>query len=189
MFNKVTYRKIEGFGWYIIGVRVAQRLGLKNYASPSAVCKSGHTSPFSVHRKKCVRCITINARNRGNDRSNEETFEYWRKRLKLPMVKDTSNVRYVYIVENMPYPKLNDAVQMTKIPLNVIYRRCQQEAWPTYQMIPTQFKLRQVHAYYCEGNEYHSLPGAAKGQKISTQQVMFNIQNKTMSNWYRVKIM
>ncbi len=189
MFNKVNYTKIEGFGWYVEGVRAAQKLGLKNYATPTATCKKGHKSPFSVAKKKCVRCITIIARNRGKYRSNEQTFIYWRRRLKLPIVKDTTNVRYVYIVENMPYPKITDAVLMTKIPVNVIYRRCQQEAWPDYQMIPTKFKRKQLHVYYCENNEYQSLPSAAKGQGISTQEVMFNIHNVTKTDWYRVKVM
>ena len=189
MFKLVTYRFIKDFGWYVVDIRAAKAIGVTRYSNWRGRCKRGHIAPFSVLRRKCVVCLAIIARNKGKGRTNEESFRYWTLRLKLSNVKDTENVRYIYVVENMPYPRMSDAVKMTKLTESIIYARCQQEAWPAYQMIPTKFKLRQLHVYYCDGREYNSLPNAAKGEKISTQSVMFNIHNPKLTKWYRQKVM
>lgn len=188
MFNQVDYRKVPGFGWLVVGQRTARKLGLTQYATPTAMCAKGHISPMSVRNGKCVKCLAIFARNKKVEMTNDEAFMFWRKKLKLPRVISVSNPRYVYVVENMPYPRIKDAVEMTGLAESVIYYRCKQDGYPDYQKIPTNNRQGQQYSYQCGKNEYNTIYQAVAGEDITAAVLLDRFNDKKLSDWKKLRI-
>ena len=172
-----------------MGYKDARRLGLKHYALPAMQCARGHVAPFSVEKTACVKCIAVSARKKDAGMTNEQAFEFWRRKLKLPKVEDTSRVRFVYVVENLPYTRISDAANMTGLPEGIIYQRCGMESFPDYQKLPTQYKLGQQFIYYCDDNKYPTAPDAAKAEGITAHILFDRINNSALPGWYKRKIM
>lgn len=189
MFNTICYRKIHGLGWYVQGYTKAKELGLKHYALVGGVCSKGHHAPMSVQHTKCIQCIAIAARYKDPGMTNAESFEFWRRKLKLPKIENPGAVRYIYVVENMPYTRITEATLLSGIPENLIYVRCKSEDFPEYQKIPTQFRRGQTYVYHCKGKEYNRLHDAAKAEGVKPHAVLKMIHNPKEKDWYRVRLL
>jgi len=185
----VMYRMIEGFGWYVVGYSKAKSLGLTHYATPNSLCAKGHVAPMLVARTKCIKCLSIEARNKGGKMSKERAREYWRRKLKLPRQAETQNARFVYVVENMPYAKISEASHMSGLPESLIYYRCQQEAFTDYHKLPTKFKLGQQFVYWCAGREYITIKDAGAGEKITHQELIKRFADPEFPTWFKQRVM
>lgn len=186
--NKITYRLIPGHGWYVCGFTQARKMGLQYYALMGPTCARGHVAPMSVHKTKCIKCLAIEARNKQPEMTNEQSFEFWRRKLKLPKV-DPKGRRFVYVAENMPYTKLSEAAEMTGLTPAVIYARCKMESFPSFQQIPTKYKRTQSYVYYCGRNEYNSVGEAAIGEKMKPHIVIARFSDSDWPKWFKSKIM
>ncbi len=188
MFEQIDYRKIEGFGWYVVTYLAAKKLGFKHYATEKAQCARGHRAPFSVERTKCIKCLAIEARNKDTGMSNERAFEFWRRKLKLPKIINPNRCRYVYVVENIPYTKLSDAASMVGIPETIIFSRCEQEAFPDYQKIPTKYGMGVQNIYCCDGREYTNVTAGARGEGIKPYEFLTRITSPKFPTWIKKRL-
>ena len=188
MFDTIMYRKIEGFGWYVVGYAAAKQLGVKHYATPSAMCARDHHAPMSTQKTKCIKCLAIEARNKGSVMTKEEAREFWRRKLKLPRVITVKSPRYVYVVENMPYTKLSEAEEMTGVAASVLYGRCDKDSFTDYHKITTNYPQSQHNIYRCGDNEYTSLTAAVEGEGLNSQVIMIRFSSPNFPDWYKHKI-
>lgn len=147
--NVVLFRKIEDYGWYVVGYRPAKKMGMRFYATEAGVCARGHHSPMSVEHVKCLRCTIIDKRNKPKveHKSKEEAREYWRQKLKLPREElCPENPRYVYVVENVPYTTLIEAEKVTGLTKGMIGGRCKNDSYLDYHQLPTKFTMWETKA-------------------------------------------
>jgi len=189
MFHEILHRKIEGFGWYIVGHRKAKQMGLKHYTVPGGVCSKGHHAPMSVEKTKCIKCLVIATRNKDPGMTNAETFEFWRRKLKLPKITNPKGCRYIYVVENMPYTTVSAAATIIGIPECLINHRSSLEAFPEYQKIPTGFKQGQLYVYYCGGKTYPSIMAVSKGENIKPAALLTKIHDPDCKDWTRRRVL
>lgn len=189
MFKSILYKKLDKFGWYVVGYKDAKRLGLKHYALPAIHCARGHVAPFLVEKTACVKCIAVSARNKDASMTKQQAFEFWRRKLKLPLIIDPTNVRFIYVVENMPYTRISEAAHMTGLPEGIIYQRCAMDSFSDYHKLPTKYKMGQQFIYYCDGNNYSTAPEACRAEGITSYILFDRINNDVLPEWYKKKIM
>ena len=183
------YRLIPDFGWHVVTYTRAKDLGMQHYSTFTSMCAKGHLAPMSVEKAKCIKCLAIEARNKGVQMTDAESFEFWRRKLKLPRIENPGKNRCVFVVENMPYTKMADAVRMSGVPEGIIHRRCGEESFPDYQKIPTRFVSRQSHVYKCGNNEYTTMKKAAEGEGIHFYVVANRVCSSKWPDWVKIKVM
>lgn len=187
--NYVLYRKIEGFGWFVVGWSDAKKMGLTQYATPSGQCAKGHTAPMSVAKTRCVKCLAIKSRNKGDELTKEQARVYWRSKLKLPRNITVESPRYVYVIENMPYTSLKEAEQLTGIPTSVMYYRCSQDEFNDYHKLPTNFTNRQQYIYKCGDVEYTTIAKAVEGTGLNSQVIMIRMHDPKWTDWEKIAVL
>lgn len=135
-YNYILYRKLPTYGWFIVGRHVARENNETVYVNEATVsCTRRHLAPIYVNTNHCSACVKAGHYNvpighaltldldPGKPVALKPIAAYWRKRLKIKVVKG-KEYNNVFIINGVPFYSARDACEVYNVSTATIRNRC-----------------------------------------------------------------